>query len=178
MKTFSSHPRLLRAAGITLEFALGVAVLAVVYLHLAPNVQGSATSTASSKPIAVDGIGPKCGTPTVCLTDDNTGDVLTFSCPSGAYTFTHTGSSPVTLTGTGTISTPSSVESVSDRKPDRRVTGGLLLSQGTGSAVVYFTPIPGGPSQVFHINQTVPFRPCAAMGPPPGSKKHRPKKGD
>jgi len=117
-----------------------------------------------------------CGTSTVCLTDDRTGDNITFNCPAGTYTFTHCGSPLFTLTGTGSVNTVNGIETLSDRKPDRSVTAGLLLGQGTGRAVISFVVAPGI-IQTFNVNQTVPFRPCttctALIAAPPSSGKHK-----
>jgi hypothetical protein len=155
MEKVVKHSRFRRTVGIIIECALGLVLLAVVQLHLAPNAKQSLGSATASAATALT----SCGSSLICITDDHTGDNLRFNCATGAYTFNHLASS-LTLTGTGTVSQVNFVVSVADKQPDRKVNGGLLLSQGTGSGVVYFFPTPGGGIQVYHINQTIPFRAC------------------
>jgi hypothetical protein len=152
----SVSSRLLRLGAIAAELALGAAFLGVVYLHFAPGNRAASASAASGN--AASSLVATCGTPTVCLTDDRTGDHISFTCPGGTYTFT--GGSPlITLTGTGSVNTVNGTETLTDNKPDRRLTAGLLLSQGTGRAVIYYFPTPGI-IQTFSVSQTVPFRAC------------------
>jgi len=159
MEKAAKYSRLRRTVGIIIECALGLVLLAVVQLHLAPNAKQSLGSATASAATALT----TCGSSLICITDDHTGDNLRFNCATGAYTFNHLASS-LTLTGTGTVSQVNFIVSVADQKPDRKVNGGLLLSQGTGSGVVYFFPTPGGGIQVYHINQTIPFRACPGVG--------------
>jgi hypothetical protein len=171
-----SRSRLLRLAGILVELAIAVAFLGVVYLHFAPGNRAASASAASGT-AGVSALVASCGTPTVCLTDDHTGDHITFNCPAGTYTFTHCGGTPLlTLTGTGSVNTVNGTETLTDSKPDRRVTAGLLLSQGTGRAVISFVPFPGI-IETFNINQTVPFRACGTctslIAAPPRNGKHK-----
>lgn len=156
MTFLTAHPRFKKSLGLLVECALGVALLTLVYLQFAPNVNNEVLAAA---PAAIAAPTVNCGTSFVCITDDHTGDVLSFDCPGGNYCFTHQANG-LTLTGVGTTSFINNVESIADRKPDRKINGGLLLGQGTGSAVVYFFPVAGGGIQVFHLNQTIPFRAC------------------
>jgi hypothetical protein len=168
-ETLSSRSRLFKVGGILVELALGFAFLGVVYLHFAPGNRAASASAASGNASAPSLVAT-CGTPTVCLTDDRTGDHISFTCPGGTYTFT--GGSPlITLTGTGSVNTVNGTETLTDNKPDRRLTAGLLLSQGTGRAVIYFFPTPGI-IQTFSVSQTIPFRACGAM---PTADPARPK---
>jgi hypothetical protein len=175
-ETLSSRSRLFKVGGILVELALGFAFLGAVYLHFAPGNRAASASAASGNASAPSLVAT-CGTPTVCLTDDRTGDHITFSCPAGTYTFTHCGGTPIlTLTGTGSVNTVNGTETLTDSKPDRRITAGLLLSQGTGRAVISFVPFPGI-IETFNINQTIPFRACgtctALIATPSRSGKHK-----
>src|SRR5215467_7785705 len=164
MEKATSHSRFRRNLGIVIECALGLVLLAVVQLHLAPNSKQTLGIASASAATALT----TCGSSLICITDDHTGDNLSFTCNTGAYTFNHLATS-LTITGTGTVKQVNSIISVADQKPDRKVNGGLLLSQGTGSGVVYFFPTPGAGVQVYHISQTVPFRACPGIG---ALKKH------
>jgi hypothetical protein len=97
-----------------------------------------------------------------CVTDNITHDFVLFG-PNGTYTFFQC-STGFSLPGTGVFSMPSGVATVTDRKPDRSVKAGLNTATGTGSAAIYFIAIPGGPAQVFRINETIPFAPCPCAG--------------
>jgi len=155
----TTSQRLLRAGGVVLEWALGVALVVLIYIHVAPNTQG-ASVPGTSPNSATSGLLPVCGTSTYCLTDDRTGDHITFSCPTGTYTFTHCSHQPIaTLSGTGMLNTVNGTQTLTDSKPDRRVNAGFLLGQGTGRAVISFVVAPGI-IQTFNINQTIPFAPC------------------
>ena len=97
-----------------------------------------------------------------CVTDNITHDNITFTT-GGAYTFTQC-STGFTLSGTGVFSMPSSVATVTDKKPDRSVSAGFNTAQRTGSAAIYFIKTPGAGAQVFRINQTIPNAPCGCGG--------------
>jgi len=169
---FTSKSRLLRMGGIALEWTLGIALLGVIYLHLAPSVKGVPGPASAAPSIAQQngnggggGVGGQlavCGTSTVCITDDRTGDTFTFDCPGGNYTFTRC-SDGFTISGTGTPSTVGSVEWLNVVLPDRRISADLMLTQGTGRAAISFKTQPGT-YQNFFVNQTVPFRQCGGCG--------------
>jgi len=165
----TSRSRLLRTGGIALEWSLGVALLGLIYLHLAPNVKGlpvpapePSVAAAQNGSSSSTGKLAVCATSTVCITDDVTHDTFTFDCPSGAYTFTRC-SDGFTITGTGTPSTVASVEFLNAFQPDRRITADLMLGQGTGKAAISFRTVQGT-YQNFFIKQNIPFAACASCG--------------
>jgi len=174
----TSQSRLLRVCGVALEWTLGVALLGLIYMHFAPNVKGVPSPSPSENSVNAAGVGngaaagPVCGTATVCLVDDISGDTFTFSCPSGAYTFTRCKDS-FTISGTGKAFTASGVEWLQAFQTDRRITADLLLTQGTGRASISFKTGPGM-YQNFVINQIIPFgnpfAPCTCSAKPPPSK--------
>src|SRR5215467_14543466 len=168
---FTSRSRLLRIGGIALEWSLGVALLGLIYLHLAPNVKGvTGPAVEPSMATAQNGNGggtstgklAVCATSTVCITDDVTHDTFTFDCPSGNYIFTRC-SDGFSITGTGTPSTVASVEFLNAFQPDRRITADLMLGQGTGKAAISFRTVQGT-YQNFFIKQNIPFAPCGSCG--------------
>src|SRR5262249_11791067 len=69
----------------------------------------------------------------ICLIDDSTGNLLQWSSATGDYKFTQCALGGITLSGTGTARLVSSVQSLSDSKPDRRVAAMFLTGQQTGS---------------------------------------------
>lgn len=168
-----SRSRLLRVGGIAVELALGFAFLGVVYLHFSVGT-GAAAVPAVSGGSGAAGVLASCGTATICITDDHSGAHISFSCSTGAYTFTNCGTPLLTLTGTGTTSMVNGIKMLTDSKPDRRINAGLL-TQGTGHAVISFVAAPGV-IDTFNLNQTIPFRACgtctAAVIAPPHSGKH------
>jgi hypothetical protein len=99
----------------------------------------------------------------VCINDDVTKDHIEFTNPGGAYTFCHcAGPNTFMISGTGTVSIKNGVITLTDKKPDRSVSAGLL-TQKTGSAAIYFTLVPGGGTRVFRINQTNPNQTCGCV---------------
>jgi subtilisin-like proprotein convertase family protein len=86
-----------------------------------------------------------------CIQDDATGDFIQINSTTGAYSFTHCKAPMVTLTGTGTVKTVNSVLTLTDSKPDRKITAQFNLGQRTGSATI--TDIfAGGLSTTYHLN--------------------------
>jgi len=175
--TVSSRSRFLRLGGIAADLILGAAFLGVVYLHFASGT-GAASVPSTSGSAGTSAMLAGCGTATVCITDDHSGAHISFSCSTGAYTFVNCGTPLLTLTGTGTTSLVNGISMLTDRKPDRSISAGLL-TQGTGHATVQFVAAPGL-IDTFNLNQTIPFRPCGTCGapiiaaPPSGKHKHHP----
>ena len=153
----TSRQRLSIVRGILARCALGVALPGLLFMQASSSGQGAAISagvgTAAAAVPAVT-----CSLATVCITDDATGDHLSYTCPAGTYTYKRC-STGLTLTGTGVVNTVSGIETLTDSKPDRRINAGFLVGPGTGKAVIYFIPAPGI-IQTLTINQTTPFRVC------------------
>ncbi len=142
-----------RVLGLAAKWLAGAALLGVLFIQAASSSQGASTTTPA--PLAV---APTCTLATVCITDEVTGDHLSYTCPAGTYTYKRC-STGFTLTGTGVVNTVNGVETLTDSKPDRRINAGLLVGPGTGKAVIYFIPAPGI-IQTLTINQTTPFKAC------------------
>ena len=94
-----------------------------------------------------------------CLKDDATGNLFEWSSVTGDYRFVRC-STGFTLTGKGTVQKVNSVQTLSDTKPDRRITANFITNQLTGHAVVTIIQGPGI-SQTFVINQTNPHAGCS-----------------
>jgi hypothetical protein len=132
-----SSPRALRIRRIVPRIGLALVMLALVCIGLAHKTEAT--------------VG-------FCITDGVTHDNITFTA-GGAYTFTQC-STGFTVTGTGVVKNNSGVTTLTDKKPDRSVNAGLYMSQKTGRAVIYFTPVPGGGARVLQANQTNPSQGC------------------
>lgn len=98
----------------------------------------------------------------VCLKDDTTGNSLQWSSVNGQYKFTRC-SDGFTLTGTGVAKLVNGIATLTDIKPDRRVSAGRNLGQQTGNATIYFQYAPGV-WQSFTIHATNPTAVCACPG--------------
>jgi len=142
----------LRVGGIVLECTLAVFVISLVYLRSVQKVDGAPRLA----PAAAASLKPVGGT--VCITDNVSGDVLSFSNPGGAYTFRHC-KTGLTLTGTGAVTTPSGNVVLTASTPTQKVSATFLPGQGTGHAVINYSTAPGM-FQTFTLNQTVPHAPC------------------
>jgi hypothetical protein len=149
-------PRFLPVARTVAEWVLGLALVGILYVHFAPGGR-NVSALVGQREVNVTGV-PTCGTTTICITDDHSGDSISINCGTGAYTFIG-GAPVVTISGTGTLRQVNGIEMLTDSKPDRRVSAGLLLGPGSGSATIYFLVTPGV-WKVYRINQTVPFRAC------------------
>jgi hypothetical protein len=123
---------------------------------------GATTVTASAT--GVTGLTGSCSfTVTVnllniCIQDDITHDTFRFNTQTGAYVYTRC-RDKFMLTGTGTVRIIGSVVTLSDTRPDRRITANFLLNQLTGRAYITLIPAPGV-SQTIVVNQTNPHATC------------------
>ncbi|PYP89679.1 MAG: hypothetical protein DMF61_03140 [Blastocatellia bacterium AA13] len=142
---------------VAARLALGLAALALLLLPAATGIRRSALPGATAAEAAVAPVA-SCPLATVCLTDERTGDHLSYTCPAGTYTYKRC-STGFTLTGTGVVNTVNGVETLTDAKPDRRINAGLLTGTGTGKAVIYVIVAPGI-IQTLTIDQTTPFKAC------------------
>jgi hypothetical protein len=93
-----------------------------------------------------------------CLTDSSTGNLFQFDS-TGEYKLLRCADG-FTLTGTGTFSLTNSIMTVTDSKPDRRVSAGFNQGQRTGAATIYLKVGPGI-WQTFRINSTNPAAVCS-----------------
>ena len=152
----TSRQRLSTITGVLARWALGVALLGLLFMQAASSGQGAVSPGVGAAAAAV--APPTCNLATVCITDEVTGDHLSYTCPAGTYTYRRC-SNGFTLTGTGVVNTVGGIETLTDSKPDRRINAGLLIGPGTGKAVIYFIPAPGI-IQTLTINQTTPFKVC------------------
>jgi spore coat protein CotF len=94
----------------------------------------------------------------VCIQDDVTGDNLRFNSVTGAYTYTRC-RDKFTLSGTGTARLANGMLSLTDSRPDRKITAGLSTSQLTGRANITLILAPGI-YQTITLNQTNPHPTC------------------
>jgi uncharacterized delta-60 repeat protein len=89
----------------------------------------------------------------VCLQDTTSGDWLKFSSTTGYYVFEGCGSSPFSLSGKGSVRTVNGVVFLTDNKPDRKLSAGLVSGQLTGRATIMIAPAQGI-YQTYVINST------------------------
>jgi hypothetical protein len=94
-----------------------------------------------------------------CLKDDRSGNLLQFNSTSGQYKFIRC-SDGFMLSGTGVVRLVNGILTLTDSKPDRRVSAGFITSQRTGSATIYIMIAPGV-WQTFRINSTNPNAVCS-----------------
>ena len=144
-------PRAPRTRWIMTGMGLALILFGLVCLHQVPNAEAIPPP---KKP--------------VCITDSITMDNIVFVNPSvlpgaASYRFTQF-STGFTFGGTGVVTMPNGVITLTDRESDRSVNAGLNTAQGTGSAAIYSIPIPGGATWVFRINQIIPNAPCGCGG--------------
>jgi hypothetical protein len=93
-----------------------------------------------------------------CLKDSSNGNLLQFNSVTGAYKFTRC-SDGFMLSGTGVVRLVNGILTLTDSKPDRRLSAGFITSQRTGSATIYIMIAPGV-WQTFRINSTNPAAAC------------------
>jgi hypothetical protein len=89
----------------------------------------------------------------VCIQDDHTGDTLRFSSQTGAYVYTRC-KDKFTLSGTGSVKVVNNIVSLTDSRPDRKISAGFNLGQLTGTANVTLIIGPGmyEPISLFQTN--------------------------
>ncbi|HKV42936.1 MAG TPA: hypothetical protein VJX67_27320, partial [Blastocatellia bacterium] len=124
---------------------------------------GTKTNTTSAITSANGGTGAPSNPATVvtfdkCLTD-SAGNLLQFSSITGDYMYTRC-SDGFTLSGTGTITTPSGVVTLTDKKADRYVSASVM-SIGTGSATITF--LIGTTRQTVRIVDRTPGAVCSCL---------------
>lgn len=93
-----------------------------------------------------------------CLKDNSTGDLFQWNSTTGQYMFTRC-SGGFVLTGTGVVGQVNGILTLTDSKPDRRISAGLNLGSRIGGANIYLQLAPGV-SQLFRINDTNPSAVC------------------
>jgi 6-phosphogluconolactonase len=98
-----------------------------------------------------------------CLKDNITGDVFAFNSATGAYQYTRCRDN-FSISGVGTLRNASGVLTLTDSKPDRRVSGGFLMGQQTGKVTIMFM-VAQGVWQTFSVNDTTSFGRGCNCGP-------------
>jgi predicted outer membrane repeat protein len=93
-----------------------------------------------------------------CLKDNTTGNLFQWNSKTGQYQFTRC-SDNFTLSGTGTVALVNGIRTLTDRKPDRRISAGFNIGQLTGTAMVYLQ-VSQGVWQAFRVFDTNPFAVC------------------
>ena len=151
-----SPSSIVRIGGGVLEFAVAAFLVSLLYFHGVRNV-GAATAPAVAAAAAQPARTPAAS---VCITDSRSGDFITFTNPGGSYMFTHCATS-LMISGTGLITTPSGLITLTDNKPSQHVSASFNRGQLTGHAVVNVS-VAQGVSQTFTINQIIPNAPCGA----------------
>jgi len=102
--------------------------------------------------------GKSCGSHNsfnTCMKDNATGDILAFDSVSGAYQYTRC-SDGFSIAGTGAVRSVGGVLSLTDNRPDRRISAGFLTGQLTGNATIMFS-VAQGVWQTFSIHDTTSF---------------------
>jgi hypothetical protein len=98
----------------------------------------------------------------VCIQDDHSGDTFTFVAQTGAYTYTRC-RHKFTLTGTGVMRAVNGLITLTDNRPDRRISAMFNLGQLTGRSNFTLMMAPGV-YQTITVNQTNPHATCACSG--------------
>jgi hypothetical protein len=94
-----------------------------------------------------------------CLKDNSTGNLFQFNSVTGQYVFTRC-SDGFAFGGTGMVRLVNGILTLTDSKPDRRVSAGCYTGQRTGSVIIYVM-IGQGIWQTFRISDTNPSAMCA-----------------
>jgi hypothetical protein len=96
-----------------------------------------------------------------CLID-SAGNQLQWNSTTGAYTFTRA-SDGFMLSGTGVVRLVNGIRTLTDFKPDRRLSAGLNTGQLTGTATIYLMVAQG----VWQLLRIIDNNPAAMCTPPP-----------
>ncbi|HYL99093.1 MAG TPA: hypothetical protein VEZ90_09080, partial [Blastocatellia bacterium] len=94
-----------------------------------------------------------------CIQDDHSGDTLRFNSQTGQYVYTRC-KDKFTLTGTGVVRNSGGFITLTDSKPDRRITASFNPGTLTGRATITLILSPGV-FQTITVNQTNPAATCA-----------------
>jgi hypothetical protein len=97
-----------------------------------------------------------------CLRDDQTHNLFQFNSKTGDYLFTRC-SDGFTLNGTGSVRIVNSIASLTDSRPDRRISAGFLIGQRTGRANITLI-LGGGIYQTYRVNSINPGTSCICTG--------------
>ena len=95
---------------------------------------------------------------TGCIQDDHTGDTFRFNPQTGQYLYTRC-KDKFTLTGTGIVRTVGGLVTITDIRPDRRISATFNTGQLTGHASLTVAIVPGV-FQSITVNQTNPHPTC------------------
>jgi predicted outer membrane repeat protein len=101
---------------------------------------------------------PPAPTFDTCLKDNTTGNLLQWNSTTGQYLFTRC-SDNFTLSGTGTVALVNGIRTLTDMKPDRRISAGFNTGQLTGNATLYLK-VAQGVWQTFRVFDTNPSAAC------------------
>jgi len=94
----------------------------------------------------------------ICIQDNNSGDTFRLNSMTGQYVYTRC-RDKFTLTGTGMVTTPNGIVSLTDSKPDRKISAGFYPGQMTGRANITLILGPGI-YQTIVVNDTIPSATC------------------
>ena len=95
---------------------------------------------------------------TGCIQDDHTGDTFRFNPQTGQYVYTRC-KDKFTVTGTGVVRTVGGLVTLTDIRPDRRISASFNPGQLTGHASLTIAIVPGV-FQSITVNQTNPHPTC------------------
>jgi hypothetical protein len=95
---------------------------------------------------------------TGCIQDDHTGDTFRFNPQTGQYVYTRC-RDKFTLTGTGVVRNVGGLITLTDTRPDRRISATFNPGQLTGHVSLTIAVAPGV-FQSITINQTNPHPTC------------------
>jgi len=86
--------------------------------------------------------GRSCNAAATCIRDNTTGDVFSFNALTGTYRYTRC-SDGFSISGNGVVRSVGGILSLTDNKPDRRISASFLTGQLTGNATVMISMAPG-----------------------------------
>jgi hypothetical protein len=95
---------------------------------------------------------------TACIQDDHTGDTFRFNAQTGQYVYTRC-KDKFTLTGTGVVRMIGGLLTLTDNRPDRRISANFNPGQLTGHVNLTIAIVPGV-FQTITLNQTNPHATC------------------